>query len=418
MSAPLPRFRLYSKARDYGRVLWETIGGRTLSGDDCLQLEQRFANYAQSPHALCTAKARVAIYLALDALLEGRPKKVILSPYTISDVVNMVLCAGGIPVFADLEPTTCNISADEIERLIDDDTGAVLVTHLHGLACDIERISNLSRAKHIPLVEDAAQALGTRVNGKPVGSFGDAGVFSLGMYKNLNSYFGGMLVTPHDWLENKIKSRSRDFPPQELGYLARKVMSGLATDAATYPPLFAFMTFPTFRYAMLHDVGFLNRRVSVDVAPVSKTVLPETYLRQMRPLQARLALAKFDDIDDDIQSRIKRAEVYFEGLRDVADLELPPLRTDGSHTYTYFPVRAPDRNGLVRHLMRVGRDVAKQHLKSCSDLECFSAYFRDCPVSRATADEIVLLPTYPRYTISEVEKNVAEIRAFYNKAGP
>ena len=61
-----------------------------------------------------------------------------MSPYTIHDVVNMVLCAGGNPIFADIEKSTCNISANAIEELIDDNTGAVMITHLHGLACDIE----------------------------------------------------------------------------------------------------------------------------------------------------------------------------------------------------------------------------------------------------------------------------------------
>src|SRR6185503_17787272 len=103
---------------------------------------------------------------AVKALIKpGR--KVILSPYTIADVVNMVVCAGGEPVFADIERETCNVDAAEVERLIDDQTGAVMVTHFYGLACDIERIAKICKDRNVPLIEDAAQAFGVRVNGKP-----------------------------------------------------------------------------------------------------------------------------------------------------------------------------------------------------------------------------------------------------------
>ena len=399
-------------------MLQETVFGITLKGGDCLDLEREVAHFVDSPHAVCAAKARVAIFLALEALLEDRPKNVLLSPYTISDVVNMVICAGGAPVFIDLEPTTCNISADEIERAVDEETGAVLVTHLHGLSCDIERISRICRERGIPLVEDAAQAFGTRMNNRSVGTFGDARIFSFGMYKNLSSFFGGMLVTPHSWLAEKIRRRSASFPAQELPYLLRKVFSGLATDAATFPPLFSTVTFPLFRFALLKDIGFLNRQVSVDAAPTSKNVLPESYLRRMRPMQARLALAKFDQIESDIEARIERANIYFDKLKDISEIKLPPLATDGSHTYSYFPIRVADRESLIRGLMRSGRDVAVQHLRNCADLPCFSSYQRDCPVSHATADEVVLLPTYPRYALTEVERTIAAIREFYAKAGP
>ncbi len=418
MASPLPRFRIYSKAEDYRRVFFETVFGGTLRGDDCQRLENRVLDYTGSPFAVCTAKARVAIYLALEALLENRPKKVVLSPYTISDVVNMVLCAGGIPVFADLEADTCNVSANEIEQLLDDDTGAVLVTHLHGLACDIRRISQICKDREIPLVEDAAQAFGTKVDGQSVGTFGDAGAFSFGMYKNLNSFFGGMLVTRHAWLDQKIRARTEHMPPQEMGYFLRKVTSGVATDAATYPPLFSAITFPIFRFALRHDIGFLNSQVSVDASPTSKDVLPESYLRRMRPLQARLSLSKIDGVDADISARLERAKKYSNGLSGIAEIGLPPLPGDRSHTYSYYPIRVPDRDKLVRHLMEQGRDVAKQHLKNCADLDCFASFYRDCPVSRATAEEVVLLPTYPRYEMSEIDQNIAAICAYYGETNP
>ena len=142
---PLPRFRIYSRPRDYRQIAGEVLTRRWLRGDSCREIEQAVEDRG-SAHALCVAKARVGIFLAVRAIVE-RGRKVVLSPYTISDVVNMVICAGGEPLFADLEPETCNVDPAEIERLVDADTGAVLVTHLHGLACDMDRITAVCRER-------------------------------------------------------------------------------------------------------------------------------------------------------------------------------------------------------------------------------------------------------------------------------
>src|SRR4029077_9946535 len=119
--------------------------------------------------------ARVGIYLAIKHLIR-KGQKVVLSPYTISDVVNMVLCAGGIPLFADIEEGgSCNIDADAVIDLleIEDNIGAVMVTHFYGLVCNIAPILTACRAKGIPLIEDAAQAFGASLDGKPAGALAD-----------------------------------------------------------------------------------------------------------------------------------------------------------------------------------------------------------------------------------------------------
>ena len=110
---PLPRYRIYSSAADYAAIAREVVLRRWLHGDDCERLERAVVERHGVPDALCIAKARVGIFVTIRALIEPG-QKVVLSPYTISDVVNMVLCAGGVPVFADLEPDTCNVAADEI----------------------------------------------------------------------------------------------------------------------------------------------------------------------------------------------------------------------------------------------------------------------------------------------------------------
>ncbi|MCZ6736268.1 MAG: hypothetical protein O7C65_10825, partial [Planctomycetota bacterium] len=83
----------------------------------------------------------------------------------------------------------------------------------------------------------------------------------------------------------------------------------------------------------------------------------------------------------------------------------------------YFPIQCSNRQRLLAWLMHQKRDVAAQHLRNCADLPGFSPFYRDCPQARKTADQVVLLPTYPRYPMSEVEKNIDAIRSYFAVEG-
>ena len=337
----------------------------------------------------------------------------ILSPYTIADVVNMVICAGAKPVFADIEEETCNIDPDAIERLIGPNTGAVLITHLHGLACRMDQITAMCKDMGVPLIEDAAQAFGTRLNGRAVGTFGTAGVYSFGQYKNVNSLFGGMLVTRDPDLAVRIRRELAQFPAQEMGYYISKMTGAIATDLATWPPVFKALTFWIFRHAFLNDVATINKMLSVDIAPSMKRTLPESYLRRMTPTQASLVLRQLDTMDNQSHQRIEAARIYRDGLEGVEGVSLPPQPDDLSHTYSYYAVQVHDRQAVLKQMMRNYRDVAAQHLKNCADLDCFIEFHQDCPRARRVAGRVILLPTYPRYGRRDIERNIGVIRRIF-----
>jgi dTDP-4-amino-4,6-dideoxygalactose transaminase len=407
----LPRYRPYVDPRSYIAVGHEVVTGRWRQGGACVELEKSLASLG-APHAVLAPRGRVALHLAVKASI--RPgQKVVLSPYTLADAVRMVVAAGGVPLFADIERETCNIDPGEIEKLVDGDSGAVLVTHLHGLACDMDVIPRICTERGVKLIEDAAQAFGGRFAGRPVGSFGDAGVFSFGRHENVNAFLGGVLLTRHSELAQRARAELAEWRLQDARHYLEAVLDGLVRDVASWPPLFRAVTFRVLRFAFLHDLSLPGaRRASGDAAEPHRD-LPERYRRRMTPLQARLILRQLARVDEHTRERIERARAYHQGLRDVPELRLPPLRTDFSHTYTSFPIQVDDRIALLRHLMRSGRDVAGQQLANCADLPTFREWHRDCPNARKTAASVVLLPAYPRYSMSDVEANVRAIREYF-----
>jgi dTDP-4-amino-4,6-dideoxygalactose transaminase len=412
--APLPRLMLYTSPAQYRRVLGDVAGRTCTTGNELDELERTIQSKLGVANAISMPLARVAIYATLKALIKPG-QKVICSPYTIADVINMIVCAGGVPLFADIERETCNINPTSIESLIDSDTGAVLVTHFYGLVCDVERIGSICRARGVPMIEDAAQAFGASLGGRPSGTHGTAGIYSFGMYKNVNAFFGGMVVSDDDGLAARIRAEITGWPYQSLSGYLRKVASALATDFVTHPLVFRTLTFWLFRWAFLNGVDAINNRLKIDVSPTIRRELPADYQVRMMPMQARLILSQLDGVDSAMQARIGAAIQWHEGLNGLPGLLLPPLHLDGSHAYWHFPVQFDRRHDLVAFVQRHCRDITESYHRNCAALPCFEEFARACPNAEATANSLIYLPTYPRYGAVETARTIKVIRAYFGK---
>ena len=100
-------------------------------------------------------------------------------------------------------------------------------------------------------------------------------------------------------------------------------------------------------------------------------------------------------------------------MADIEDLIIAPLCEDRRHVYWYYPIQFGDRRSLVAHVMRQGRDITPSYHRNCAALPCFSDYAASCPNAQATADSLIYLPTYPRYSKAEVGKTIRAIRSFF-----
>jgi perosamine synthetase len=411
---PRSRQRFYGRSTNYVGVARDALLRRIESGDDVARVEGDLAAQLGVRNAVLMPQARVGIFLVLRALTRTK-KRVVLSPYTIHDVINMVLCAGAEPVFADIDRATCNIDTRQIEQLVDGQTGAVMVTHLHGLACDIDGAARVCCERGVPLVEDTSQAFGARVGGRRLGTFGRAGIFSFGMAKNVNCLYGGAVVTDDDALAGELRDELAALPYFDASVLLRRAAFCLAGDLLTWPPIFKAATFWAFRYGYLHGIEALNKRVRGEDAPKIKTEIPEGYLRRITPMQARLLAPQLAEADRLAEIRLGYARLYDAGLADVPEVLAPPQRSDGSHIYLNYAIQVADRHALLRYLMTHGRDLTVQHMGNNADYACYAAWRRDCPAARATANQVLLLPTYPGYGEGEVHRNVQLIRRYFDQ---
>jgi len=411
-NAPQPRSRLYTTAATYAGLV---SGGLFGAGANAIaSLEEALSAYLSIAHVVAVPQARVGIYLAIKHLV--RPgQKVILSPYTISDVVNMVACAGAVPVFADVAGDgSCNIDPPAVTDLLDSESnvGAVMVTHFYGLACDMEPLRQACARAGVPLIEDAAQAFGARTPTGLAGTIGQAGIFSFGLLKNVTGFLGGAVATDDADLARAIRAELEDYPVTPRGILWKKAAKGAAFDLATFPPIFDSTVYWLFRYAYLHDMDFFSNQLDTDANPVAYKTFPKRYACRMSGAQASIIRAQLDRCDAQTVERVGKAALYYEGLKDVPGLTLPPYRRDGSHIYFYYTILTSDRDALAQSMTHQYRDVQISHHRNCASLPCFAEFARDCPNAETASRQALYLPTYPGYRVDQIEANIAAIHRY------
>ena len=168
------------------------------TGEECRHFEREFAEWAGTSHAIALANGTVALDLALKALDIGEGDEVVVAPRTFIASASCVVNAGAVPVFADVDRDSGNISAATIEPVLTERTRAIIPVHLGGWPADMDPIMALARKRGIAVIEDCAQAHGARYKGRSVGSIGDIGAWSFCQDKIMTTGGEGGMVTVND----------------------------------------------------------------------------------------------------------------------------------------------------------------------------------------------------------------------------
>ena len=167
-------------------------------------LEGRFADLLGVRHAYACASGTAAVHTAIAAIDPEPGDEIVTSPITDMGALAPILYQGAIPVFADVDPDTLNVTAATIQPRLSVRTRAIVVTHLFGNPCEMSEIMALARARDIPVIEDCAQAFLARHDGQLVGTLGSIGCFSLQQGKHVTTGEGGLVVTNDDALARRM----------------------------------------------------------------------------------------------------------------------------------------------------------------------------------------------------------------------
>jgi len=187
---------------------------QVIQGPEVAGLEQEIARYCGVAHAVGCSSGSDALLLALAALGIGPGDEIITTPFTFFATAGAVCRLGARPVFVDIEPDTWNIDPQQIEAVVTARTRAIIPVHLFGQCADMEKLCKIGEKHNIPLIEDAAQALGSEFAGKKAGSLGGMACFSFYPSKNLGAYGDAGMVVTNDasWAERMACLRIHGMP--------------------------------------------------------------------------------------------------------------------------------------------------------------------------------------------------------------
>ncbi|MBR5543793.1 MAG: DegT/DnrJ/EryC1/StrS family aminotransferase [Oscillospiraceae bacterium] len=254
------------------------------------EFEEKFGRYIGRKHALCVTSGTTSIQSALFAVGVGAGDEVIVPSFTFWATVGPVVACNAVPVFADCDVETHNITAEAIEKCITPRTKAIIAVHVWGTPCDLDPIVALAKKHNLKLIEDCSHAHGATYNGKKVGTFGDVGCFSMQGSKLLMAGEGGILVTDNrEYYERSLA----------LGHYER--LSSLPEDSE-------------YRKYSLTGFGFKHR---------------------IHPVAAAIADANLQTLDEYNEIRTKNAKYFEELMSDLDFITFQKVPEKAERVYGY-----------------------------------------------------------------------------------
>lgn len=337
--------------------------GRFILGPEVSALEEELAAYVGANHTIGVSSGTDALIVALMALDIGPGDEVITTPFTFFATGGCVSRLGATPVFVDIEEGSFNIDAEAVRGAITKNTKAILPVHLFGQACDMQALKAV--AGDIPIIEDAAQALGAKTPEGAVGSLGTLGCFSFFPSKNLGCFGDGGLVTTND------------------DALAEKVRV-----------LRAHGSKPKYFHAMVGG----NFRLDA--------------------LQASILRVKFPALEGWHEARLANAAYYDKTFAAAglpgSRLTTPPLsavsQNGGRHVYNQYVIRTDRRDSLAAHLKEAGIATAIYYPRPLHLQECFASLGGkpgDLPIAEKACEEVLAIPVFPELG-EERRQHIAE----------
>ncbi|HEU5128878.1 MAG TPA: DegT/DnrJ/EryC1/StrS family aminotransferase [Glycomyces sp.] len=325
--------------------------GQVVQGPQVAAFEEEFTKVSGTAHCVAVNSGTSALQLALLGMGIGPGDEVIVPSFSFAASANAVRLVGADVVFADIEPDSFCLDPDAAAALIGPKTAAIMPVHLYGHPADMDRLTALAERHSLAILEDACQAHGAQVAGRPVGSFGAAGTFSFYPTKNMHALEGGMISTDDAQLARTLRLLRNQGMEQ--------------------------------RYA--NEIVGANMRMTDVSAAIG-----------------RVQLGRLEEWTEARRANAARLDAALAGLATVA---VPPVAPNARHIYHQYTVRvAGDRDAAQERLKADGIGSAVYYPIPIHRLAPYAGSDADLPETDRAAAEVLSLPVHPSLTDGEIER--------------
>lgn len=375
MDWKIPLFKIYWDEADIKMVNTAIQSGMFWAiGPNIEKFEDMVAQYIGTKYALVFNSGTSALHATLLACGIGQEDEVIVPSFTFIATANAPLFVGAKPVFADIEEKTLGLDPQDVVRKITTMTKVIIPIHYGGCPCLITELRKIAREHNLILIEDAAESLGATVNGKKVGSFGDAAILSFCSNKVITTGEGGAIVTDSIDTYEKLKL----------------IRSHGRAETANYFSSTDYMDYVTLGY---------NFRMS--------------------DITAALGIAQLEKIDRVIEMRRRNAELLSTKLSRIAGIEVPHPPDSFFHVYQMYTIkvkgREEKRDALSAYLAERGI-MTKVYFSPVHFTHFYKNELRyncELTITERVSQQVLTLPMYPTLTEDEIDYIADSIAAFF-----
>ncbi len=337
-----------------------------INGPEVKDLEKKIAEYCGTADAVGVSSGTDALIVSMMSLGIGQGDEVITTAYTFFATVGSIWRLGAKPVFVDIEPDTYNIDTSKIEAAITDKTKAIVPVHLYGQMADMDPIMALAAKHDLFVIEDGAQAIGSKQNGKMAGQLGTTGCFSFFPSKNLGGLGDGGMVTTQD---KDLAERMRD-----------------CRNHGMNPKYYHNWVGGNFRLDSIQAAGLL---------------------------------VKLRHLESWHEGRRQNAAFYNEAFANVEEVVTPTIRQYNETIYNQYIIRVPKRDQCREFLNKNDIGCEVYYPVSMHMQECFASLGykpEDFPQSETASVETLALPIYPELTKEQLSYVAETIKDFLAQA--
>lgn len=348
---------------EFTEALAALLGRRKTPGDSrspFREFAERFAAYIGAAYAVPAPSARIALVALLKSLDLKPGGEIILPALTFHSIPAVFVECGFHPRFVDIDPDRYLIDPALIEEAITDQTTAIVPTHLYGRACDMEAISAIARKHNLIVIEDCAQGCGAAIDGRQVGSFGDAAFFSFGPTKNLSTLWSGMIVTDSVEVAQKTSAWLQTMPLIGRAALARRLVFALGMRLVTRPLVWNLLMAPALSIFNRLGIDPIERMTAENIG--AKVLTDAEPQRMPRDFQGLIGLSQLGKLDHSNQKRSQNGNRLLELLNQTPGIELPAPAKAGENIFMSFPVRVKDRRNFRQRLLKLGVDTTTGYM--------------------------------------------------------
>lgn len=371
----IPLYKIYWDKNDVNSVAEAIQQGMSwATGPNVNKFEELAAEYLGRKYGVAFNSGTSALHAILLAYGIKKTHEIIVPSFTFIATANSVMFVGGRPVFADIEEKTYGLSPEDVEKKISSRTKAIMPIHYGGGACLIDELKEIAEHHKLLLIEDAAESLGAKLNGKKVGSFGDAAVLSFCANKIITTGEGGMIVTDERNVYEKLKL----------------VRSHGRLESEDY-----FSSSKTGEYVTLG------------------------YNWRMSNITAALGISQMGKLEEAIRLRRKNAEYLTKHLSKLNGIVTPSPPSGHRHVYQMYIIQvekgAKTRNALQNYLSDKGI-TSKVYFSPVHLTQFYRGTFGfrggELPVTGKLSEKVLSLPMYPTMSADEMDYVATNIEGF------